>query len=103
MHQFRVANIISPESVRQCGLLQIVGGTIDFIRMPWVNPLGLEMLPSPYLRPALWEVTLQFSANQPMTCQFLVRVRDEDNRLWEDGDAEFVPTPATYMPVIAKP
>jgi hypothetical protein len=68
-----------------------------------VNPLGLEMLPSPYLRPALWEVTVQFAANQPMTCRFLVRVRDEDNRLWEDGDAEFVPTPATYMPAIAKP
>lgn len=71
-----------------------------------VNPIGLEMVPPALIRPAIWEVTLQFSATQRMTCQFLVRVRDDDNRLWEDGSAVFVPDndklPATFTPVIPK-
>ena len=59
-----------------------------------VNPVGLEMVPSnltppkPWILPALWEITPRFTSTQPMTLQFLVRVRDDDQRLWEDGAAE---------------
>ena len=77
-----------------------------------VNPVGLELVnPSPpapadasgwqhLIRPALWELTPRFNADQPMTFQYLVRVRDDDQRLWEDGDAQFMPNPTTYMPVV---
>ena len=65
-----------------------------------VDPIGLEMVPRDLIRPAFWEITVDFTATQHMTCQFLVRVRDDDNRLWDDGTAEFVPAPTTFMPVI---
>ena len=71
-----------------------------------VNAVGLEMVPShlsppqPWVLPALWEITARFTSNQPMSCQFVVRVRDDDQRLWEDGDGEFAPTPTTFTPVL---
>jgi hypothetical protein len=71
-----------------------------------VNPVGLETTPpnldppSAWILPALWEITLRFNANQPMTCQFLVRVRDDDHRLWEDGDTDFAPNPVTFTPTV---
>jgi hypothetical protein len=65
-----------------------------------VNPIGLDLVPPNLIRPALWEVTLRFNSNQHMTCQFLVRVRDDDQRLWKDGEGVFTPAPATFMPDI---
>lgn len=65
-----------------------------------VNPIGLDMVPPQLIRPALWEITLEFTATQHMTCEFLIRVRDDDQGLWDDGGAEFVPTPTTFMPTI---
>jgi hypothetical protein len=66
-----------------------------------VDPIGLEMVPVNLIRPAFWELTVEFTATQHMTCQFLVRVRDDDHRLlWDDGAAEFVPNPTTFTPVI---
>jgi len=52
------------------------------------------------IRPALWEVTPRFNANRAMRCEFLVRVRDDDGRLWEDGETQFLPAPPTYAPTI---
>jgi hypothetical protein len=65
-----------------------------------VNAIGLEMLPAGFVRPALWEVTVQVAATQHMTCQFLVRIRDDDNRLLSRGADELVPQPATFAPTI---
>ncbi|MEP6654703.1 MAG: hypothetical protein ABJA82_15175 [Myxococcales bacterium] len=71
-----------------------------------VNPVGLDMVPthlSPpqqWILPALWEVTVRFNANQPMTGQFMVRVRDADGLLWENGDNEFSPAPTTFTPAL---
>ena len=77
-----------------------------------VNPVGLELVnPSPpapadasgwqhLVRPALWELTPRFNADQPMTFEFLVRVRDDDGRLWKSGEAQFMPDPTVYMPVV---
>lgn len=67
---------------------------------------GLEMTPpklqppKAWLLPALWEITPRFTSDQPMTLQFLVRVRDDDGQLWEDGDAEFMPAPTTFTPMV---
>jgi len=77
-----------------------------------VNPIGLELTPSApasdlkptppvqWILPALWEVTPRFNATQPMSCTFLVRIRDDDGRLWENGDDEFMPEPVTFTPVV---
>jgi hypothetical protein len=71
-----------------------------------VNDIGLEMTPPrmdpprEWILPALWEITLRFNADQPMSCQFLVRVRDDAHRLWEDGDTDFAPAPDTFTPTI---
>jgi hypothetical protein len=65
-----------------------------------VNPIGLEMVPANLIRPALWEITPRFNANQHMTCQFLVRVRDDDQRLWEDGASDFAPNPTAFAPAV---
>jgi hypothetical protein len=77
-----------------------------------VNPIGLELTPSApasdvkpavpvqWILPALWEVTPRFTSDQPMTCEFLVRVRDDDGRLWDNGDDEFLPEPVTFTPTV---
>jgi hypothetical protein len=66
------------------------------------NSVEYAMVPANLIRPALWEVTPRFNSTQPMRCEFLIRVRDDDRRLWEDGDGQFMPTPTTYAPTIAK-
>ena len=65
------------------------------------NALEYAMTPPSLIRPALWEITPRFNSTQPMRCDFLVRVRDDDGRLWENGDAQFMPDPTTYAPTIA--
>ena len=66
------------------------------------NSVEYAMVPPSLIRPALWEVTPRFNSTQPMRCEFLIRVRDDDRRLWEDGDGQFMPTPTTYAPTITK-
>ena len=65
-----------------------------------VSPAGLDMVPPELIRPALWEVTLRFSASERMRCEFLLRVRDDKSQLWEDGEGEFMPDPAAIMPTV---
>jgi hypothetical protein len=61
---------------------------------------GMEMVPTNLIRPALWEVTVHFLPSVNMRLEFLVRVRDDDQILWQDGDEAFAPEPETFMPVI---
>jgi hypothetical protein len=61
---------------------------------------GMEMVPTNLVRPALWEVTVHFLPSTQMRLEFLVRVRDDDQILWQDGDEAFAPEPETFMPVI---
>ena len=66
-----------------------------------VNPIGLEMVPPNVVIPALQEVDVTLiSTGAPMRCEFMVRVRDDDDQLLrEAGDANlFVPTPAVFTP-----
>lgn len=62
--------------------------------------IGMEMVPPNLIRPALWEVTVHFLPSVHMSLTFLVRVRDDDQMLWQAGDEAFVPEPATYMPML---
>jgi len=67
-----------------------------------VNPIGLEMVPPNVVVPALQEVdvTLIALGDAQMHCEFMVRVRDDDDQLLrEAGNANlFVPTPAVFTP-----
>ena len=56
--------------------------------------------PTGLIRPQLWEVTLRFNSAATMRCEFVLRVRDDDQRLWEDGEAQFTPNPVTYAPMV---
>jgi hypothetical protein len=69
-----------------------------------VNPVGLDMVPPGLIVPAMYEFTLSFSADRHMTCNFLVRVRDDDGRLYQTGDgAMFTPAPTAYVPMLPPP
>jgi hypothetical protein len=64
-----------------------------------VNPIGLEMVPANVVLPALTEIDVNFSADAMMTCNYAVRVRDDDDQLLHDsGDTLFSPTPALFQP-----
>jgi hypothetical protein len=70
-----------------------------------VNPIGLEMVPPTVVIPAMQEIDVTLIAEKHMSCQFMVRVRsDDDQLLAESGDANlFVPTPVLYVPNIPPP
>ena len=70
-----------------------------------VNPIGLDMVPPTAVIPAMQEIDVTLIAEKHMSCQFMVRVRsDDDQLLAQSGDANlFVPTPLLYVPNIAPP
>ena len=68
------------------------------------NPIGLEGVPAGHVRPALFRVQVHFSASVRMRLDFLVRVRDEGQRLSGFDDANlFSPDPPSYMPPAPPP
>jgi hypothetical protein len=63
------------------------------------NPVGLEMVPAGHVRPALFRLQVSFSATTHMRLEYLVRIRDQGDRLASAGDGEFfAPEPPIYMP-----
>jgi hypothetical protein len=70
-----------------------------------VNPVGLENVPPGVVVPALFRITITFTATAHMRLDYLVRVRDKDGQLLGSagGDA-FAPNPPAYVPpVMAAP
>jgi hypothetical protein len=66
-----------------------------------VDPVGLEMVPPNVVTPALVEVDVTLTADKHMTCEWTLRVRDDDDRLWHvTGDAHFHPTPTLFEPML---
>jgi hypothetical protein len=64
-----------------------------------VNPIGLDLVPPNVVLPALIEIDVNFSANAQMTCDYVVRVRDDNDQLLHDsGDTLFSPTPTLFQP-----
>jgi hypothetical protein len=64
-------------------------------------PNGLETIPARVVTPALVEVDLTLTATKHMTCEWLVRVRDEEDRLWHaTGDPHFNPHPTLFEPML---
>jgi hypothetical protein len=66
-----------------------------------VNPIGLEMVPANVVTPALMEIDVTFTSSKHMTCEWLLRVRDDDDRLLHtDSDQQFSPTPTLFEPML---
>lgn len=64
-----------------------------------VNPIGLSMVPANVVIPALVEIDVSFSADAAMTCQYDIRVRDDDNQLLHDTtNTLFSPAPTLFVP-----
>jgi hypothetical protein len=64
-----------------------------------VNPIGLEMVPPGVVTPAMMEIDVTFTASKHMTCEYTVRVRDDDDRLLHvEGDHKFNVTPTLFLP-----
>jgi hypothetical protein len=66
-----------------------------------VNPIGLEMVPPNVVTPALVEVDVTLTSNKHMRCEWTLRVRDDDDRLWHvEGDPHFNPHPTLFVPMV---
>jgi hypothetical protein len=69
-----------------------------------VNPVGLENVPAHVVTPALVEVDVTLTADKHMTCEWTLRVRDDEDRLWHiAGDAHFHPAPTLFQPATNMP
>ncbi|HVU49255.1 MAG TPA: hypothetical protein VHL80_01135 [Polyangia bacterium] len=67
-----------------------------------VDPVGTSGVPAQVVTPALVEVDVTLTASKHMQCEWLVRVRDDDDRLWHDtADPHFNPKPKLFQPMIA--
>jgi hypothetical protein len=66
-----------------------------------VKPEDLAMVPADVVTPALMEVDVTLSADKHMTCEWTLRVRDDDDRLLHvDGDRLFKANPALFVPAL---
>ncbi|HJZ86449.1 MAG TPA: hypothetical protein VKN99_14810 [Polyangia bacterium] len=65
-----------------------------------VNPIGLEMVPKNEVVPAMFRILFTVSADTHMTCDYVVRVRDGADRLWDSPSPQFMPAPMDYMPAL---
>ncbi len=64
-----------------------------------INPVGLAKMPAGVVVPAFYSLIVTLKASSHMRLEFLVRVRDDANRLLRPGDdGVFAPKPTSYMP-----
>ena len=63
-----------------------------------VNPIGLEMVPKSEIVPAMWRIIFQLDADVHMTCTYVIRVRDLNDRLQTGPGTIYVPAPTDYTP-----
>ena len=63
-----------------------------------VNPIGLEMVPKAEIVPAMFRIIFQLDADVHMTCTYIIRVRDLNDRLQTGSGTIYAPTPMDYTP-----
>jgi hypothetical protein len=67
-----------------------------------VNPIGMDMVPLRLVVPAFVQVMVNLQTDVAMKCEYVVRVRDDDDRLLhETGDTQFQPAPTQFVPPAA--
>jgi hypothetical protein len=67
-----------------------------------VNPVGTSGVPANVVTPAFVEVDVTLTSAVPMQCEWTLRVRDDDDRLWHvTGDPVFNPKPTLFVPMVA--
>jgi hypothetical protein len=67
-----------------------------------VKPEDFAMVPADVVTPALVEVDVTLATNKHMSCEWTLRVRDDDDRLLHvDGDHLYQPNPTLFVPMIA--
>jgi hypothetical protein len=66
-----------------------------------VNPVGLNLVPPNLVLPSFVEVIVNLQTNVGMTCQYVVRVRDDDDRLLHnDSDSLYQTSPTLFQPAV---
>jgi len=66
-----------------------------------VNPVGLNLVPANVVLPALVEINVILQTDVKMTCEYVVRVRDDDDRLLHnDSDTLYETSPTLFQPAV---
>jgi hypothetical protein len=64
-----------------------------------MSPLGMTGVPANVVTPAFVEIDVTLTSDKHMQCEWTVRVRDDDDRLWHvTGDPHFNPKPTLFQP-----
>ena len=64
-----------------------------------VNPVGLALVPPRLVVPAFVEIDVNLQTDVAMKCEYVARVRDDDDRLLhESGDTRFDAQPTLFAP-----
>jgi hypothetical protein len=65
-----------------------------------VDPVGTSGVPPNVVTPALAEIDVTLTSAKHMTCEWTVRVRDDDDRLWHNtADGHFGLHPTLFVPM----
>jgi len=64
-----------------------------------VNPIGMNLVPPNLVVPAMVQIDVRLRSNVAMRCEYYVRVRDDDDRLWHnDADDVYQTSPTLFQP-----
>jgi len=64
-----------------------------------VNPVGMNLVPANLVVPAMVQIDVRLRSTVAMRCEYYVRVRDDDDRLWHnDADDVYQTSPTLFQP-----
>ena len=64
-----------------------------------VNPIGMNLVPPNLVVPAMVQIDVRLRSTVAMRCEYYVRVRDDDDRLWHnDADDVYQISPTLFQP-----
>ena len=64
-----------------------------------VNPIGMNLVPPNLVVPAMVQIDVRLRSTVAMRCEYYVRVRDDDDRLWHnDADDVYQTSPTLFQP-----
>jgi hypothetical protein len=64
-----------------------------------VNPIGMNLVPANLVVPAMVQIDVRLRSTVAMRCEYYIRVRDDDDRLWHnDADDVYGTSPTLFQP-----